>query len=176
MKISQRVKKILSHYESDCPGTKANLARILMHGRLGGSGHVVILPVDQGFEHGPARSFAPNPAAYDPHYHFRLAVDAGLNAFAAPLGMLRYNDAQMKATGPDGVATHIAAGSSFDEVIENRAWFCGTPQQMVIYLQELQDTYPGLQHIMIGFPMGLSKDQFTDQLTCFAEEVMPAFA
>jgi len=95
--------------------------------------------------------------------------------FAAPLGMLRYNDAQMKATGPDGVATHIAAGSSFDEVIENRAWFCGTPQQMVIYLQELQDTYPGLQHIMIGFPMGLSKDQFTDQLTCFAEEVMPAF-
>jgi hypothetical protein len=88
MKISQRVKKILSYYESDCPGTKANLARILMSGRLGGSGHVVILPVDQGFEHGPARSFAPNPAAYDPHYHFRLAVDAGLNAYAAPLGMI----------------------------------------------------------------------------------------
>jgi len=88
MKISQRVKKILSHYESDCPGTKANLARILMHGRLGGSGHLVILPVDQGFEHGPARSFAPNPAAYDPHYHFQLAVDAGLSAYAAPLGMI----------------------------------------------------------------------------------------
>jgi len=88
MKISQRVKKILSNYESDCPGTKANLARILMHGRLGGSGHLVILPVDQGFEHGPARSFAPNPAAYDPHYHFRLAVDAGLSAYAAPLGMI----------------------------------------------------------------------------------------
>src|SRR6266852_2583576 len=88
MKITRTVKKILDNYESDCPGTKANVARILMHGRLGGSGKVVILPVDQGFEHGPARSFAPNPDAYDPHYHYQLAIDAGLNAFAAPLGML----------------------------------------------------------------------------------------
>jgi class I fructose-bisphosphate aldolase len=88
MKITQRVKKILSYYESDNPGTKGNLARILMQGRLGGTGKVVILPVDQGFEHGPARSFAPNPAAYDPHYHFKLAVDAGLSAYAAPLGMI----------------------------------------------------------------------------------------
>ena len=88
MKITRTVKKILDNYESDCPGTKANLARILMHGRLGGSGKVVILPVDQGFEHGPARSFAPNPDAYDPHYHYQLAIDAGLNAYAAPLGPL----------------------------------------------------------------------------------------
>jgi class I fructose-bisphosphate aldolase len=88
MKISRAVKKILDGYESDNPGTKGNLARILMHGKLGGTGRVVILPVDQGFEHGPARSFAPNPEAYDPHYHFQLAVDAGLNAYAAPLGML----------------------------------------------------------------------------------------
>ena len=88
MIISQRVKKILSHYESDNPGTKTNLARILMHGKLGGTGKLVILPVDQGFEHGPARSFAANPAAYDPHYHFKLAIDAGLSAYAAPLGMI----------------------------------------------------------------------------------------
>jgi len=88
MKITQRVKKILSCYESDNPGTKGNLARILMHGKLGGTGRLVILPVDQGFEHGPARSFAPNPDAYDPHYHFKLAVDAGLSAYAAPLGMI----------------------------------------------------------------------------------------
>jgi class I fructose-bisphosphate aldolase len=88
MKTTPKVREILSHYESDNPGTKANLARILMTGRLGGTGRAVILPVDQGFEHGPARSFAPNPPAYDPHYHFQLAVDAGLNAFAAPLGML----------------------------------------------------------------------------------------
>ena len=78
MKVTQRVKRILDNYESDSPGTKANLARILMQGKLGGTGRLVILPVDQGFEHGPARSFAPNPEGYDPHYHFRLAIDAGL--------------------------------------------------------------------------------------------------
>lgn len=88
MKITRKVKEILSHYESDNPGTKSNLAKILMHGKLGGTGKMVILPVDQGFEHGPARSFAPNPVAYDPHYHFQLAIDAGLNAYAAPYGML----------------------------------------------------------------------------------------
>ena len=88
MKVTRKVKEILSWYESDNPGTKANLARMLMHGKLGGTGKMVILPVDQGFEHGPARSFAPNPEAYDPHYHFQLAIDAGLNAYAAPLGML----------------------------------------------------------------------------------------
>ena len=88
MRITQRVKKILDHYESDNPGTKGKLARILMEGKLGGTGKLVILPVDQGFEHGPARSFAPNPEAYDPHYHFQLAIEAGLSAYAAPLGMI----------------------------------------------------------------------------------------
>ncbi|MCA3268803.1 MAG: fructose-bisphosphate aldolase, partial [Thalassospira sp.] len=88
MNVSRKVKQILSHYESDNPGTKGNLARILSQGRLGGTGKLIILPVDQGFEHGPARSFAPNPDAYDPHYHYQLAVDAGLSAYAAPLGML----------------------------------------------------------------------------------------
>jgi len=86
--MTRKVKEILSWYESDCPGTKANLARILMTGKLAGTGKMVILPVDQGFEHGPDRSFAPNPAAYGPHYHFQLAIDAGLNAFATPLGMI----------------------------------------------------------------------------------------
>ncbi|MFC4167429.1 class I fructose-bisphosphate aldolase [Teichococcus aestuarii] len=88
MQLTPRVKEILSWYESDNPGTKANLARILMEGKLGGTGRLVILPVDQGFEHGPARSFAPNPAAYDPRYHFELAIEAGLSAYAAPLGMI----------------------------------------------------------------------------------------
>src|SRR6202140_315001 len=88
MRVTQKVKKILDWYEGDPPGVKANLARILMHGKLGGTGKVLILPVDQGVEHGPARSFAPNPPAYDPHYHFQLAIEAGLNAYAAPLGFL----------------------------------------------------------------------------------------
>ncbi len=88
MTFSATVQKILSYYESDNPGTKANLARLLMHGRLANTGRMIILPVDQGFEHGPGRSFAMNPAAYDPHYHFQLAIDTGVNAFAAPLGLL----------------------------------------------------------------------------------------
>src|ERR1700722_1763885 len=88
MKLTRRVREILDGYEGETPGTKTSLARILMAGRLGGTGRMVILPVDQGFEHGPARSFAANPAAYDPHYHYQLAIDAGLSAYAAPLGFL----------------------------------------------------------------------------------------
>jgi class I fructose-bisphosphate aldolase len=85
---TDRVKEILSWYESDNPGTKTNLARLLNTGRLAGTGKLVILPVDQGFEHGPARSFAVNPPGYDPNYHFELALDAGCNAYAAPLGFI----------------------------------------------------------------------------------------
>ncbi len=83
-----RVREILSWYESDNPGTKTNIARLLNTGRLAGTGKLVILPVDQGFEHGPARSFAVNPAGYDPDYHFDLALAAGCNAYAAPLGFI----------------------------------------------------------------------------------------
>src|SRR5580704_2780559 len=86
--MTDRVREILGWYGSDSPGTLTNLARLLNHGKLGGTGRMVILPVDQGFEHGPARSFAVNPPAYDPHYHYQLAIDAGLNAYAAPLGSL----------------------------------------------------------------------------------------
>ncbi len=85
---TERVKEILSWYRSDNPGTLTNLARLLNHGKLGGTGKFVILPVDQGFEHGPARSFAPNPAAYDPRYHIQLALETGCNAYAAPLGFI----------------------------------------------------------------------------------------
>ena len=88
MTFTPIVRDILSKYESDNPGTKANLARILTQGALGGTGKLIILPVDQGFEHGPARSFSVNPDAYDPHYHYQLAIDAGLSAYAAPLGPL----------------------------------------------------------------------------------------
>src|SRR5437868_3716794 len=88
MVATDRVKEILSWYGSDNPGVKTNLVRMLGHGALAGMGKMVILPVDQGFEHGPARSFAPNPEGYDPDYHARLAIDSGCNAYAAPLGFL----------------------------------------------------------------------------------------
>jgi len=86
--MTERVREILSWYGSDSPGSLTNLARMLNHGRLGGTGRMVVLPVDQGWEHGPARSFAPNPDGYDPRYHFKLALEAGCNAYAAPLGFL----------------------------------------------------------------------------------------
>jgi fructose-bisphosphate aldolase, class I len=86
--MNDRIRELLRWYASENPGVRTNLARLLNHGRLGGTGKLVILPVDQGFEHGPARSFAPNPPGYDPRYHFQLAIDAGCNAYAAPLGFL----------------------------------------------------------------------------------------
>jgi len=86
--MSDRVEKILANYAGENPGVVGNLRRLLNHGRLAGTGRVVILPVDQGFEHGPARSFAPNPPGYDPAYHPKLAVDAGCNGYAAPLGFI----------------------------------------------------------------------------------------
>jgi class I fructose-bisphosphate aldolase len=88
MAVTDRVKQILSWYSSENPGTLTNIARLLNHGTLAGTGKLVILPVDQGFEHGPVRSFGPNPAGYDPDYHYQLAIDSGCNAYAAPLGSL----------------------------------------------------------------------------------------
>jgi class I fructose-bisphosphate aldolase len=98
--MSKRVKEILSWYSSDSPGTRAHIARILNHGRLSGTGKVVILPVDQGFEHGPARSFAKNAPGYDPRYHLELAIDAGCNAYAAPLGFLEAGAAEFAGDVP----------------------------------------------------------------------------
>ncbi len=86
--MTPRVREILTWYGADNIGSLTNLARLLNHGRLAGTGKLVILPVDQGFEHGPARTFAMNPDAYDPSYHFNLAIESGCNAYAAPLGAL----------------------------------------------------------------------------------------
>src|ERR1700752_2826692 len=97
---TDRVKQILSWYASDNTGVKTNLARLMNHGALAGTGKLVILPVDQGFEHGPARSFAKNAAGYDPRYHFELAIDAGCNADAAPLGFLEAGAAEFAGDIP----------------------------------------------------------------------------
>jgi class I fructose-bisphosphate aldolase len=99
-RMTSRVKEILSWYGSDNPGTLTNIARLLTHGKLGGTGKLVILPVDQGFEHGPARSFAPNPEGYDPDYHFQLAIDSGCNAYAAPLGFIEAGAAKFAGQIP----------------------------------------------------------------------------
>ena len=98
--MGTRVKEILSWYASENPGVRTNLARMLNHGTLAGTGRMVILPVDQGFEHGPARSFAVNPPGYDPLYHYQLAIDAGCNAYAAPLGFIEAGAAEFAGDIP----------------------------------------------------------------------------
>jgi len=98
--MTPRVKEILRYYDGNSPGVLTNLARLLMNGRLGGTGRLVILPVDQGFEHGHARSFAPNPPGYHPHYHFQLGIDAGCNAYAAPEGFLEAGAAEFAGQIP----------------------------------------------------------------------------
>src|SRR5438067_4873619 len=111
--MNDRVREILSWYTSENPGVRTNLARMLNHGRLAGTGKMVILPVDQGFEHGPARSFAPNPAGYDPRYHYRLAIESGCNAYAAPLGFIEAGASEfageipliLKLNNSDGLST-----------------------------------------------------------------------
>ena len=98
--MTPRVKEILSYYSSENPGTLTNLARLMMHGRLAGTGRMVILPVDQGFEHGPFRSFGMNPAGMDPDYHYNLGIEAGCSAYAAPLGFLEAGAAKFAGQIP----------------------------------------------------------------------------
>jgi class I fructose-bisphosphate aldolase len=115
--MTDRVSQILSWYRSESPGIQANIYRFLMSGRLAGTGKLVMLPVDQGFEHGPARSFSPNPDGFDPRYHFQLAIDAGCNAYAAPLGFIEAGAAEyagqipliLKANNHDLLYTHPEA-------------------------------------------------------------------
>lgn len=129
MALTPTVKKIIDNYENENAGVKGNLVRMLNHGALAGTGKMVILPVDQGFEHGPARSFAVNPAGYDPHYHYQLAIDSGCNAYAAPLGslqagadtfagqvptILKYNSANSLASGKNQDGNQAITGSIQD--------------------------------------------------------------
>ncbi len=100
MALSDRVREILSWYASDNPGTQTNIVRLLNAGALAGTGRLVILPVDQGFEHGPLRSFGPNPDGNDPDYHFQLGIDSGCNAYAAPLGALEAGAAKFAGQIP----------------------------------------------------------------------------
>jgi alkanesulfonate monooxygenase SsuD/methylene tetrahydromethanopterin reductase-like flavin-dependent oxidoreductase (luciferase family) len=94
--------------------------------------------------------------------------------FAAPLGMLRYRPEQMREMGPTGAARHIAAGVDFEDVLQKQAWICGTPDELIGYLKDIEARYPGLEHLMLGFPFGATAAQFKAQLTRFAQEVRPA--
>ena len=159
MSFTPIVKDILSKYESDSPGTKANLARILTHGRLGGMGKMIILPVDQGFEHGPARSFAINEPAFDPHYHYQIAIDAGLNAYAAPLGMLE--------AGADTFAGQIP---TILKVNSSNSWATGVNQAVTGGV----DDALRLGCSAIGFTIYPGADDVMDMMEEFRELALEA--
>ena len=114
MLLPANIQNLLAHYSYDSPAVRLNLARIFMHGTLAGSGKLMILPIDQGFEHGPDRCFAGNVDAYDPLFHFSLALEAGFSAYAAPLGML-----EAAATSPAGYLPTILKMNSSNSLLDS---------------------------------------------------------
>jgi len=193
---TERVKEILSWYRSDNPGSLTNLARLLNHGKLAGTGKFVILPVDQGFEHGPARSFAPNPAAYDPRYHVELAIESGCNAYAAPLGFIEAVAADyageipliLKVNNHDSLYDEKdplgAVTSTVDDALRlgcvgiGYTIYPGTADRRFLYeqLQELTSAskQAGLSVVVWSYPRGsgLSKDGETAiDVTAYAAQI-----
>ena len=153
MDITPQVRRIIGQYEGISGACEAKLARLLMHGRLGGTGKLVILPVDQGFEHGPARSFAVNPAAYDPHYHYQIAVDAGLSAYAAPLGMLEA-----------GVETFCAQIPTILKMNSSNSWATSKDQAVTASVDEAKR----LGCVGVGFTIYPGSEDFNDLAEEFA--------
>jgi class I fructose-bisphosphate aldolase len=87
---SDFVERVFYHSNRN-PKVLANLQRMFDHGRLGGTGYLSILPVDQGIEHSAGASFAPNPIYFDPENIIKLAVEGGTNAVASTFGVLAAN-------------------------------------------------------------------------------------
>jgi class I fructose-bisphosphate aldolase len=144
MKATRAVSRILANYEGETPGVKANLCRMLMAGKLGGTGKMIILPVDQGFEHGAVRSFGPNPAGYDPHYHYQLAIDAGLNAYAAPLGSLEAGADTFAGQIPTILKVNSANSLMSDTAAKNQAITASVDDALRIGASAIGFTiYPG---------------------------------
>jgi class I fructose-bisphosphate aldolase len=81
------VDRVVAHSDRG-PRVLRNLQSLFDHGRLGGSGYLSMLPVDQGVEHSAGASFAPNPVYFDPENIIRLAIEGGCNAVASTLGVL----------------------------------------------------------------------------------------
>lgn len=151
MTLTDPVKRILSGYEGEPPSVRLNLARLLMHGRLGGTGHLMLLAVDQGFEHGPT-TFLSNPEGFSPHYHFQLAQEAGLSGYTAPLSWLRA-----------GVDSYLGAVPMILKINHSNRLLAPSmdPDQAVV--ASIQDAVD-LGCVGIGFTLYPGADAFLEQL------------
>lgn len=90
----------------------------------------------------------------------------------APFGFVRYADEQGRPWGTPGAPTSIP---TIRDGVQQRAWLCGTPSEIVDGLKEYQEAYPGLDQVLIHWAEGMPPAEFKEQLEVFAREVMPAF-
>lgn len=90
----------------------------------------------------------------------------------APFGFVRYADETGRPWGTPGAP---ARTPRIEDGVQQKAWFCGTPAEMIDFLKETEQKYPGLEHILLQWAEGMPKEEFFGQVRRFANEVMPAF-
>ena len=140
--------------------TLKNLQNIISHGRLGGTGYVSILPVDQGIEHSAGASFAPNPIYFDPENIVKLAIEGGCNAVASTFGVLGIVSRKYAHKIPMMVKINhnefLSLPNKFDQVMFGQikdAWNMGaTAVGATIYFGSAESTRQ-IQEVATAFEM-----------------------
>ena len=92
--------------------------------------------------------------------------------WVAPIGFVRYTDSQGRAWGTPGAPSRVP---TIEEGVEQKVWYCGDPNGFIQFLNNIEDKYPGLEDLVLHWPEGMPWLEYKDQLSRFAEEVMPAF-
>ena len=91
----------------------------------------------------------------------------------APFGFVRYSDDEGRPWGTPGAPARVP---HIEDGVAQKAWYCGQPAGFIQFLEDLQDKYPGLEHIILHWPEGTPWPEFREQLDMFAREVMPHFS
>ncbi len=89
----------------------------------------------------------------------------------APFGFVRYADEHGRQWGTPGAPTRMP---TLKDGVDQKAWFCGTPAEVIDGIKSVASNYPGLEHFMLHWPEGMPPAEFKDQLRRFASDVMPA--
>ena len=90
----------------------------------------------------------------------------------APFGFVRYVDEEGRPWGTPGAPARVPR---IEDGVQQRAWICGTSEEFIEFLQDLEQKYPGLEHIMLHWAEGMPRAEFMEQLSIFSREVMPEF-